>query len=133
MNHNIEKRYRARKLLDSGKIGEALSLLEQNIKDSPTDSDSIYLSGICCARSGNHASAEKYFRKTVKMNKGLFQAFTDLGSSQSSQRKFSEAIRSFKKALTINPEFAPAHSNIALAYLQTQEVRKALHNAKKIS
>lgn len=131
MNHNSEKRYRARKLLDSGKTAEALALLEQNIKDSPTDIDSIYLAGICCARSGHHASAEKYLRKTVKINKDLFQAFADLGLSQSSQRKFSEAIKSFKQALVISPDFAPAHSNIALAYLQTKESRKALRHAKR--
>lgn len=131
MNHNAQKRDRARKLLDSGKFGEALSLLLQNIKDSPTDIDSIYLSGICCAKSGNHALAEKHFKKTVKINKNLFQAYNDLGLSQSFQRKPGDAIRSFKKSLTINPAFAPAHSHIALTYLKTRETRKALHHAKK--
>ncbi len=131
MNHNIQRRDRARQLLDSGRIAEALSLLEQNVKDSPTDIDSLYLSGICCARSGNYASAEKYFSKTVKMNKDFCQAYTDLGVSQSFQRKFSQAVRSFKKSLKMNPAFAPVHSNIALAYLKTGEAIKALHHAKK--
>lgn len=131
MNHNSEKRYRAKKLLDSGQMAQALALLDQIIKDSPADIDAIYMAGVCCARSANHALAEKYFRKAVKLNKELFQAFADLGLSQSSQRKFSEAIRSFKKALAINPAFAPAHSQIALAYLQTHEAKKALRHAKK--
>lgn len=131
MNHNSEKRYRAKKLLDSGQMAQALALLDQIIKDSPKDVDAIYMAGICCARSANHASAEKYFRKAVKINKKLFQAFADLGLSQSSQRKFSEAIKSFKGALAINPAFAPAHSHIALAYLQTYDAKKALRHAKQ--
>ncbi len=131
MNQNVQKRNRAKKLLESGNIDEALFLLAQNIKDSAKDIDSIYLAGICYVRSGNFASAEKHFNKAVKLNKHLFQAYADLGLSQSAQGKLSDAIRSFKQALIINPAFAPAHSNIALVYLRTHEARKALHHANQ--
>lgn len=124
-------RDQARKLLESGSPGEALSLLEQNIKGAPRDADSTYLAGICCARLGRHAAAEKYYRRAVKLNKDLFPAYTDLGLSLSLQKKFSEAIRFFKKTLTLNAGFAPAHAHIARAYLETQETAKALQHAKK--
>lgn len=118
-------------MLESGNPGEALSLLEQIVQRSPKDVDSTYLAGICSARLGRYAAAEKYYRRTVKLNKSLFPAYTDLGVSQSLQKKFSEAIRSCKKALTLEPAFAPAHAHIARAYLDTQETAKALQHAKK--
>lgn len=131
MNRNSQTRDRARKLLENGQTAEALTLLAENIKDSPRDIDSIYLSGICHARSGNHVLAEKFFQKAVKLNKGLFGAYFNLGLSQSFQRKTNEAIKSFRKSLAINPSSAVAHSRIALAYLQTGEAAKALQHAKK--
>ena len=97
MNQNIQIRDRARKLLEMGSVAEALSLLEKNLKDFPRDIDSIYLSGICCARSGNHIAAEKYFKRAVKINRGLYQAYVDLGLSQFLQRKFQDAVKSYKK------------------------------------
>ena len=131
MNQNIQIRDRARKLLEMGSVAEALSLLEKNLKDFPRDIDSIYLSGICCARSGNHITAEKYFKRAVKINRGLYQAYVDLGLSQFLQRKFQDAVKSYKKALAINPAFAPAHANLAQSYLQIQEPAKALRHARR--
>jgi tetratricopeptide (TPR) repeat protein len=131
MKQHLHMGDQARKLLESGNPGEALALLERSIKGAPRDADSTYLAGICCARLGRHAAAEKYYRRTVKLNKDLFPAYTDLGLLLCSQKKFSEAIRSFKKSLALNAAFAPAHAHIARAYLETQEISKALQHAKK--
>jgi len=131
MNRIIQTRDRARTLLERGSVDEALSLLAHTLKDFPRDIDSIYLSGICYARSGNHPMAEKFFRKAVKINRNLYQAYVDLGLSQSFQRKFNDAVKSHKQALAINPGFAPAHANIAQAYLQTRQPEKALRHARK--
>ncbi len=129
MNPNTQRRESARNLLDAGRTGDALSLLARNIEEFPRDADSIYLSGVCHARSGDYAAAEKLFSKAVKLNRDLFQAYSDLGLAQSRQHKFSLAIKSFRKALAKNPRFAPAHSQLALAYLQTQQPAKALKHA----
>ena len=108
-----------------------MALLAQCVKESPRDIHAIYLSGIGSARSGNYAAAEKFFRKAVKLNKDMFQAYVDLGMSQSYQGKYSDAIQSFKRSLAIKPNFAPAHCNLALTCLKTGEAARALKHANK--
>ena len=128
---NEQKRMQANQLFNNGNIPGALSLLEEIIRNTPSDINSIYMSGICHAASGNYPAAEKYLSQAVKMKKGLFQAYDDLGLAQYYQNKFSSAIRSFNKAIKINPQHASAISHLALTYLQTNEASKALQYANK--
>lgn len=128
---NEQRRMQANQLFNNGDIPAALSVLEEIIRNNPKDIDSIYMSGICHAASANYPAAENIFSQTVKMKKGLFQAYDDLGLSQYYQNKFSAAIRSFNKAIKINPKHAPALSHLALAHLQTNEISKALQYANK--
>ena len=131
MASNTQRLEDAAKLLERGRMVDALNLLTDNIKESPRDTDSVYLAGVCYARSRDYVTAEKFFARAVKLNKDMFQAYNDLGLAQFRQGKCHQAIKSFKKSLLKNPDFAPAHSYLALTYLQTQQPGRALRHAKK--
>jgi tetratricopeptide (TPR) repeat protein len=58
----------------------------------------------------SESRAERYYKK---------------GASYQQQGKLSQAIESYREALTFNPDHLKAHINLATAYLQTSRLREA--------
>jgi len=62
---------------------------------------------------------------------GSLGASMGAGNSYYALKQFPNAIKNYKKALAIDPNHAPAHNNIANAFLQQGKIREAEKHARK--
>ena len=75
---NQERHRQATQMLQSGNIKSALLLLKENIKNTPTDINSIYLTGICHATAMDYAVAEQSLKRAIKLKTGETPSTYDL-------------------------------------------------------
>lgn len=75
--------------------------------------------------------AIKNLKKAIIHNKNFVQAFTTLGTAYFMKGLVAEGIKANLEAVAIQPEFPVAHNNLAVAYLETGEVDKAIAHCDK--
>lgn len=61
---------KARQLADQGELKEALALCEQGLRESPTDVQANFLTGLIWLALGDDEQAETFFNKTAYLNPG---------------------------------------------------------------
>ena len=71
----------------------------------------------------------------LTFNKNFIQAYTTLANAYLMKGLIDESIKANKKTLELSPDFAVAHNNIALAYLEKgdkQQAEKHIKEAEKL-
>jgi tetratricopeptide (TPR) repeat protein len=64
-------------------------------------------------RAGTLAQSETLWEDTLRKNPGCWMAYDILGADLAHKGQWQEAIRHFRKALEIRPDYPKAHSNLA--------------------
>jgi tetratricopeptide (TPR) repeat protein len=75
--------------------------------------------------------AIKNLRKAIIHNKNFVQAYTTLGNAYLMKNLIREAIEANLEALGIAPDFPIAHNNLAIAYLESGDIDKAIDHCDK--
>ncbi|MCP3873105.1 MAG: tetratricopeptide repeat protein, partial [Desulfobacteraceae bacterium] len=75
--------------------------------------------------------AIKMLRKAIVHNSQFVQAFTTLGTAYFMKGVVKEAIEANKEAIKIEPNFPIAHNNLAVAYLELKDYKKAIEHCDK--
>jgi predicted AlkP superfamily phosphohydrolase/phosphomutase/tetratricopeptide (TPR) repeat protein len=76
-----------------------------------------YLMGSLLAREGKEKEALVYLARAAKKDAGQPGLYVSIGEVYLKMRKWLDAKRSFRKALSIDPEHADAHAGLARVYL----------------
>jgi len=76
------------------------------------------------------AAARSAYRAATLRWPDQFGAFIGLGNSAYKQRDFAEAETAFRKAITLRPDSAIAHNNLADTLMQQNQLDAALHFAE---
>ncbi len=70
--------------------------------------------GVIAERSGHYLSAEKFYRKAIRIDKNSALAYYDLGTAlQRTNHPYAASIR-YKQAVAVNPKFARAWYNLGV-------------------
>jgi protein O-GlcNAc transferase len=77
-------------------------------------------------QEGQLAQAELLYQAILKQAPRHFDAMHLLGVIAAQQKKFAAAVQFIGQALTLNPNFAPAHTNIGNALLELNRYDEAL-------
>src|ERR1700730_14029246 len=83
--------------------------------------DSLYKRGLQSLQQGNIEAARADFEKVVRLAPNVPEGHNSLGWVLMSTGKLDEAIPQFRTALKLNPNFLPAHINLANALLANRE------------
>ncbi len=83
------------------------------------------------SRLGNYKKIEECAKNALNFNQLSYKAYNKLGLMYFSQKKYSEAIKNFEKAVSINPNYAFAIANIAHSYLEQGKIKEAEENIEK--
>lgn len=75
--------------------------------------------------------AIKMLKKAIIHNSKFVQAFTTLGTAYFMKGLIAEAIEANKEAVKIDPNFPIAHNNLAVAYFELKDYKKALEHCDK--
>lgn len=75
--------------------------------------------------------AIKMLQKAIVHNSQFVQAYTTLGTAYFMKGLVKESIEANKKAVKIAPNFPIAHNNLAVAYIELKDFKKALEHCDK--
>jgi len=84
-------------------------------------------------REGNYPAALGEFLKSEKIYSGDPFLQNDLGLTYMAMKKMDLAVKHFKKAIEIKPDYAPAINNLGTAYLNKKEWDNAIMYFKEIT
>ena len=123
-----------------GKIAEAESSpspgiaerLERFAQLHPEDAQANYYYAVTLWKepqsnsdAGKLAQASALLRKATQLAPSFAAAYLQLGILQAEQKKYPEAIASYKKAIAADPRLPDAHYRLAQACMRTGDQRKA--------
>jgi len=74
---------------------------------------------------GAYRNARALLEKAIVLDPNLGPAYLQVGILDASQRKYADAIRSYRKAIEVSPELEEAHYRLSLAYRLNGDREKA--------
>ena len=98
-----------------GRIGDALTQLNQAVTDDPKTQRAWYALGTLRAKRGEFAEAEAAFTRAVEIDPNDAKAQNNLGAVLLSQGRAAQAIGRFEIALRLNPDDALARQSLERA------------------
>ncbi len=130
---------KAEGFMDGNQIDMAItnyrSALSQNPKNTrATEGLSVALTakGIDVAGETNNQAATVFFDEAVKLDPDNDVAYAKLGAIYDANGPKEKALVNYEKAVALNPEFAPLHGPLAMAYLEAGEIAKAESSLNKM-
>ena len=119
---NLALSYRA-----TNRLEEAKAALVRAAEYRPQDIDILDTLGVVMHETGNDFVAEKLYLQILDIDPGNGRVWNNYGVLQFGQEKYSEACRSFEKAVTLIPDFYDALYNLRDTYEElgkTAEMKK---------
>ncbi|RQO45637.1 DUF4440 domain-containing protein [Variovorax sp. KBW07] len=116
------------KLMQAGKLDEAMNKAEAFLKDKPRDPQMRFLKGVIQLDTGKRAEAIAAFTQLTQDAPELPEPYNNLAVIYASQNQFDKARGALESAIRTNPSYATAQENLGDVYarLASQAYSKAL-------
>ncbi|CDN17115.1 hypothetical protein RintRC_6397 [Richelia intracellularis] len=101
--YGLEMIERSQKLMDTGKLNEAETLLTQLIKEQPDFAEAWNRRGFLYYTIGDYHKSLRDCKMVIKINPVHFGALHGIGLCEAAQGQYSQAIQAFSRALEIQP------------------------------
>ena len=111
----------ARRLLASGKPGQAAKLLVEHLKACPSDYESRVLLSTTLAVQGFRSDSIQQMEVAVKLRPGSAQAYNLMGMTLSRFQELEDAKRAFEHAIQLDAQLAEAQVNLSLILAQESD------------
>lgn len=115
-----ERYEEATSLFTSGRLPEALALLEECVYEVPEHVGARFGLGVCYDRTGDAVRAENLYRSVLVLDPSHVNGHLHLGALLEQQARPAEAVTIYRSALALNPESAKARSRIQALEAATQ-------------
>jgi len=117
----------ASRLIDRGRVTEAISLLETALIEAPEDPDLHFWLGIAYFRQGDDARAERAFETVTALRPEYARAYYNLGAVYFRQQRWPEAVRAFLAASErMQDQKADLYLNVGLSYYKLGSAQDAI-------
>lgn len=117
-------------LLDEGKAPEAIALLEDVTKRSPSPA-MLDLLGDAYTQSHDLPNAETAYRKAVELDPSELSHQRGLGQTLMAEEKYPEALEVYQKLTELMPDDADVYLRMAQIYRELHQLGKAEDNLVK--
>jgi len=116
------------RLMQAGKLDEAMSRADAFLKDKPKDPQMRFLKGVIQLDTGKRAEAIAAFTQLTQDAPELPEPYNNLAVIYASQNQFDKARGALESAIRTNPSYATAQENLGDVYarLASQAYSKAL-------
>ena len=121
----------ADQLAAQGRYAEALEVLGRAIEENPTLTSAYVAMGEIHLDQNDAGAAEQRFRQATLIDASDSEAHRGLGDALVMLERFTEAVRSYLRALRIRPNDARANAGLASSYLALDEPMAALPFAER--
>jgi tetratricopeptide (TPR) repeat protein len=105
---------RAVQLVKSGKDDEAELEFQQIATGYPAYPGALVNLGILYRKHGDLAKSEQSLQAAVQRDANDAEGWSELGVTLRLEGKFHEAADAYNRAISVNPNFAPAYRNLAI-------------------
>lgn len=117
--------------LDKGQIAQAIILLNQAIAADPTDHVALNTLGVALAKQGKYDEALEHLQKAYALKHDA-ETLLSTGMVYYLQHDFDAAIKSWTRALELDPKMIALHGNMGYAYLRKGDFEKAEESFHKL-
>lgn len=116
------------KLMQAGKLDEAMTKADAFLKDKPRDPQMRFLKGVIQLDTGKRNEAIAAFTQLTQDAPELPEPYNNLAVIYASQNQFDKARGALESAIRTNPSYATAQENLGDVYarLASQAYSKAL-------
>ncbi len=116
------------KLMQAGKLDEAMTRADAFLKDKPRDPQMRFLKAVIQLDTGKRAEAIAAFTQLTQDAPELPEPYNNLAVIYASQNQFDKARAALESAIRTNPSYATAQENLGDVYarLASQAYSKAL-------
>jgi tetratricopeptide (TPR) repeat protein len=104
----------------------AISYYRQALRADPRNPTILNKLGISELKLGDRGPAKKHFNQALKSDPKNISALNNLGAVAYLDKKYKPAVKYLKQALELDESSAPAHLNLAEAWLGMGEVDRAM-------
>lgn len=119
-----------RQIFKTRKIESALSRLQKNLKDNQGTTQEYYELGSIYLDKKLYVQAINQFQKALKAedaeSENLAPVYNALGFANFSQEQYDVAIRNYKEALKLDPDYVTALNNLGHVYEKKKLTSQAL-------
>jgi len=109
----------------AGRLPQAEAIYRQILQAAPNHPDALHLLGLIAHLAGKNEIAVELIVKAISVS-ASGQMFYNLGNALRSQGKLDAAIDNYRKALTLKPDYAEAHSNLGAALQEQGKLDEAV-------
>jgi len=121
-----EATQRAKLLMASGRLREALTEFEKAVELDPRAVDARIGIGDVYKQEGDLPKAERWYGQAAQVGPDVFEAQYAHGLVLQLMQRYAEAIRAYLRALQIDPRSFDANMNVALAFVQVGQPEQGL-------
>ncbi len=114
------------------KLNLYIKFLKERLFFEPSSETLHYNLGLAYTHKGLIDEAISEFKQSLECNPNLAQAYVNLGGLyMTAEADPAKSIEANLKALELDPDLAPAHSNLAFGYLRGGQPEKAIPHGQK--
>ena len=104
----------------------AISYYQQALRAEPKNPQLLNKLGISELKTGERGTARKHFSQALKSDPHNISALNNLGAVYCLDKKYKHAVKYLKQALELSESSAPAHLNLAEAWMGLNEIDRAM-------
>jgi len=97
---------------------------------APADAGKLYTQALQAQREGRLEEAKELYKKVIQKEPRHLQALNNLGVVYLKMKRYKWAIIRFNDALTVKPDYADAHYNLACLYAQKNDTKQSIFYLK---
>ncbi len=121
----------ARYLLDHDQLDKARGHFKQVVENDPQDADSSFAVGLLSIQAEQFREAERYLKRTLRLNPGNDQARLYLGQIAIERRQYDKAVKWYR-AVKEGEQYFGAQLRLAVAISKKGELDQALEHLRGI-
>ena len=114
------------------RFNEEVQWGKKSIQINPKFSDGYINLGNGYFGLGNLVTAENCFLQCQKIDSTNYFAYYSLGLIEEAKKNLSGAILYYEKSVRVNPKFSDGYFNLAAAYANTKQLKKAYQSISKV-
>ncbi|MBP3367070.1 MAG: tetratricopeptide repeat protein [Treponema sp.] len=111
-------------------LDKSAEMARSALQYAPDDPDSLFVMGMNALDRRDLRSAEQYLQKAAQKDPSNYRNYYQLGRVLAMQKKYDASLSAFKRAVSLNGNFAPAHYNSGFVYEQLGKKQEALASYK---
>jgi Tfp pilus assembly protein PilF len=127
-----KKIHHAWEFFKKGFTDEALEISQEVLKNFPSNTESIYISGLVYLKDGQIKKAIEYLSAAYKKSPDHFELISNLGFAYHELGEVDLAEKFYRETLAINPKYSNAYYNLHAIQIDQGKINESIVTLKKI-